>query len=884
MQDAARGSVLVREDPTGFVSRLLLGRPTPTVGRDKELALLVSSYQELLDEGTPRAAIVTGPPGTGKTRVRQELLARLESSGLPPEVLVVRGDPMSQGSSLSCLGRALRARIGVHDGESLDDQIGRVRQQLNFRLPKPLRFLTGFLSELLGVPFPDDHDEPLRAARRSSQLMQSRTRMALEALIRSQAELMPQIVFIDDAHWADETSIDLLDWLLGCPDLKFAVFAFGRPELEQRFPQLWANRNTTRLALPPLSPTAADKLVRVALPSADAKQRATIVERAAGNALFLEELVRAAASGQDELPLTVQALLQIRLDRLPKPMREVVRAASVLGQNFWTGAASALVERDVSSELEDLAKNEVITRQEQSRIAGETEWTFRHPLLRDGAYASILEEDRTEMHRAAARWLDSKGDADAGLIAKHADAGEDFEWAAKLYHRATGQALTAGANLETALELAERGLGCGPTGDLQADLLVAAATARIPLGRLEDAVRAAEEAAKLSRRGDDRWAAAQCLAASALIESGRASEGDSRAGLALASDVVDQLSRPIRVKLMAARVRGWVDLGRPREALALADEALAMARAIGSSDALLRVLDARIFALMQMADPSEVVASGPSLIDIAETAGDVVLATRARLNTASSMNLLGLFEEARWLLDRALADSRDRRMRILEAFALHNLGMTEARLGLVDRGIEMQREAGRIADETGAARLRIHTRVYEALLLLWRIAQARADGETIQDASHLAAAHAVANFVEAEVRAVPVLAPTAKFVAAAVAYSRGELDEALVLAREAVELTRTSPVEEWEELTHLTLIETLYANEEDAAADAALEIAFTLVCDRARKISRAEHRNAYLERIPEVHGIVELARERRGRNLPFFAALPLRPPPSSRQP
>jgi tetratricopeptide (TPR) repeat protein len=880
LQEDAFGAVLVREDPSGFGSRVLLGRPTPTVGRDKELALLVSVYQELLDEGTPRAAIVTGPPGIGKSRVRHELLSRLETSGLPPEVLVVRGDPMSQGSSLSCLGRALRAGMGVHDGESPDEQIRKVQQHMHFRLPKALRFLTGFLAELLGVPFPDDHDEPLRAARRSSQLMQSRTRMALEALVRSQADLMPQLVFIDDAQWLDETTVDLLDWLLGCPDLKFAVFAFGRPEIEARFSQLWGTKNVTRLSLATLSPSASDKLVRVALPGAEPRVRATIIERAGGNALFLEELVRAAAAGQDELPLTVQAMLQMRLDRMPRNLKEVVRSASVLGPIFWTGAVSGLLERDAKGELEALEQEEIFTRQQQSRISGETEWTFRHPLLRDAAYASILDEDRTEMHRFVATWLESKGDADVGLIAQHADAGEDFERAAKLYAKATRQALSAGAHLETALELAERGLDCGPPDSVRAELLLAAAKARIPLGRLEDGVRAAEQATELSAPDSDTWAEAQCLAATALIESGRAQEGDERAARALGPDGAG-VSVATRVKLMAARVRGWVDLGRPKEALKLADDALILARDTTSTEALIRVLDARLFALMQLADPSEVVSSGPSVIDIADAAGDVVQATRARLNTASSMNLLGLFEEARWLLDRALGDARDRRMRILEAFALHNLGMTEARLGLVDRGIEMQREAGKIADETGAARLRIHARVYEALLLLWRVAQAHADGSDIQDAGDLAAAQFLAAYVEAEVRSVPVLLPTSKFVSAAVTYSRGATEEALELAMEAVKLLKDQPVEEWEELTHLTLIETQLALEDDAAANHAIEEAFSLVCERARKITRTEHRNAYLERIPEVCRIVELAKERLGKSLPFFAALPLRPPPGN---
>ncbi len=83
--------------------------------------------------------------------------------------------------------------------------------------------------------------------------MQSRLRMALEAFVRAQPT--PLVLFVEDMHWADDTTIDLVDWLLGCPDLRFGVFAFARPEVQTRLPQLWERRNVTRLTLSPLSPS-----------------------------------------------------------------------------------------------------------------------------------------------------------------------------------------------------------------------------------------------------------------------------------------------------------------------------------------------------------------------------------------------------------------------------------------------------------------------------------------------------------------------------------------------------------------------------------------------------------------------------------------------------
>jgi hypothetical protein len=484
IQPDSVGGVLLREDAQAAGARLLLGRATPTVGREKEIALLTGIYAELVEDGTPRAALVTGPAGIGKSRVRAELVQRIELAERRPDVLVCRGDPMSRGSSLSALGRALRVMMSIHDGEAREEQIHKVKHHVASRMPRTLRFLSAFLGELIGVPFPDQYDEPLRAARASAQLMQSRLQMALEAFIRAQAEIAPQVLVIEDTHWADDTTLDLVDWLLGCSDLRFAVFAFARPELLARQPGLWDRRNVTRLTLSPLSPVASDRLVTAALPGADAATRSNIVSRAAGNALFLEELVRCAAEGRDELPLTVQAVVQLRLDRMSPEVRRVLRAASVFGQVFWTGGVAELLDREVAIELAELERNETITRQPQSRVAGQDEWIFRQALVREAAYASILDEDRSELHLAVATYLEDVGDADLGLIARHADAGGDLPRAVKLYARATEQAYSNGAQLETALELANRGLACGAEGVVRAQLLVAKAQASAWLGRL----------------------------------------------------------------------------------------------------------------------------------------------------------------------------------------------------------------------------------------------------------------------------------------------------------------------------------------------------------------------------------------------------------------
>src|SRR5262249_13373946 len=155
-----------------------------------------------------------------------------------------------------------------------------------------------------------------------------------------------------------------------------------------------------RLSLSPLSPHAADRLVAAALPQAEPTVRGAIVQRAGGNALFLEELIRATAEGRDELPLSVQALVQLRLDRMSSGVREALRAAAVFGQSFWTAGVEALLEKTIANELNELEASEIITHHSNSRIAGHAEWMFRQALVCDAAYASILEEDRAALHLA----------------------------------------------------------------------------------------------------------------------------------------------------------------------------------------------------------------------------------------------------------------------------------------------------------------------------------------------------------------------------------------------------------------------------------------------------------------------------------------------------
>lgn len=853
-----QGAVLLREDPRDLGPRQVLGRVTPTVGREKEIAELQALYHDMLRDSFPRAALVLGPSGIGKSRVRSELTQRLEMAPMPPEVLLCRGDSQDGGASVSLLGRTLRAQMGVQDGADLDEQVAIVRRHVRARLPRSLHFLAAFLGELVGVPFPDQGDEPLRAARANDQLMQSRIRMALEAYVRTQAGRIPQVIVIEEAHLADDTTLDLVDWILGCPDIRIVAFAFAQPELLRRMPNLWSKAQVTRMTLSPLPPTMADRIVHAALPDCSADQRAELVQRAAGNPFVLEELIRCAAEGGSDLPLTVQALVQLRLDRLAPGVHEVLRAASIFGQCFWSGGVAALLDRDVIDDLDRAEREEIVIAQPTSRVAGERELIFRQALVRDAAHASLVDDDRKALHLAAGEWLEASGSVDLGLIAGHFEAGGALDRAAGLYARATQQALANFGRMDNALELAQRGIACGATGGERAQLLNTVAHVLSRRGELSDAIAAAEEAATLVPEGSDMWVEAQRLLGACLIEAGRALEGDSRLAWALGPPHGASLSPQLRSVLLSARVRGLVDLGRADDALAIAEEAVSQARTAGSRGeaAMLRALDARVFGLMMACKADAAFTAAEALIEAADRAGDVHLASRGRINGASSLNYLGLYEEARKLLDRALPDVRSFRLRILEASCLHNIGMALARQGQLDQGIEMQRDASRIADAMGGIRLAINCRIYQALMLVWR----GAPGD-------LREANALADAVTQATRAHPSLQPIALLVMARVQLARMHAEAAVTAARSLYQLMQTTALEEWEESARLTHIDALQAVGASEEADRALAEAFAAVERRAQEIARPEIRRSYLERNEEVARILAAAHHRLGLRL-----------------
>jgi hypothetical protein len=402
--------------------------------------------------------------------------------------------------------------MGIRDGDVVAAQSMRLASFVTRAVAaEETSFVGEFVGEIVGVPIAATPSAQLLAARANAVLMGDQLRRAFESLVLAESKTHPLVLVLEDLHWGDLPTVRLVEAALrSARDRPFFVLALARPEIHQRFPRLWEGLTVVHIA--GLGKKAATRLVREVLTDADDALVERIVERASGHAFTLEELVRAAASPRAKtnlvLPETVLAMMQRRVDEIAPDQRRILRAASIFGAAFWARGVTELVGGlpGVSEALESLAERELVQRRAESRFRGESEWTFRHALLREAVYGTLTDEDRTLGHRLAGQWLVRAGESDAVTIAEHFERGHDRTQAAEWYLRAAERAL-AGNDWREAITCAERGLPLANEADVdvRGELHLALAQACGWSGDVRRCERESIEAAERLEPGSGRW-------------------------------------------------------------------------------------------------------------------------------------------------------------------------------------------------------------------------------------------------------------------------------------------------------------------------------------------------------------------------------------------
>ncbi|WP_437336979.1 serine/threonine-protein kinase [Sorangium sp. So ce394] len=892
----------VGADPAGHLLRgerddlevvpRLLGKPTPCVGRDRELSLLEATFVQCIEEQTPSAVLVTAPAGMGKSRLRTELLRRLRARGEPMEIWIARGDPMSAGASFGLLSQVLRRALGVADGTPAAAVQRKIRERVGRHGEDGAR-LAPFLGELVGAPFPDDESEALRVARRSSLLMGDQLHLAWEEFLRAECAAQPVLLVLEDLHWGDLPTVAMINSALrNLRDAPFMVLALGRPEVREMFPKLWAGRGVQEIELTGLSRRASERLVRQALGNAAAEQVvATLVERADGNAFFLEEQIRAAADGRGAaLPESVLAMVQARLEALDPEARRVLRAASVFGQSFRPAGVAALLggaDAEVGDRLAELVEREVIVARRQPGRRGdgllsalsssprpgpideperdaptaceaaalelgasgeaEPEYSFRHGLVREAAYGALTDYDRQLGHRLAGEWLEGEGKGDAAELAEHFERGAEPGRAAAWYRRAAEQSLR-GNDLLAAIRHAERGLACGAAGVEAGGLLLVEAEARVWRGDFAAAEQRALEATALFEPGSPSWYSAATEVVMAAGKQGALDRVESWVATARGASPGEGALTRRDICLVEGAL--WLVFGGR---YAAADGIIAALERSGDEGRALdvevraRLYEARAIRAMTFGDPGACLEGIEAALAVFERSGDRRNACSLRVNLGAVTMELGDYEGAEAALRAALRAAEQMELTDLAAFARSNLGNVMIARGDLDEARRVEAEAIATFQRLGDPRAEGVARAYLAKAALL--------------GGDLAAAEAEARAAAELLQSAPPLRAAAWALSARVLLRKGRADEALALSGEALALLESlGAVEEGESLIRLVRAEALFASGRQDEGIAAVARARQSVLARAGQISNPRYRDRFLSSLDNVETLALAAR------------------------
>jgi class 3 adenylate cyclase/tetratricopeptide (TPR) repeat protein len=621
-------------------------RPRTTfVGRDDEAARLRTIFRQVSETETGsghgardravQLVTVSGDPGVGKTRLVQEFAEFLDE--LPQLVRLRQGRclPYGEGVSFWALGEIVKGEAGILDSDPPEDAEAKLVGALEvLGLDRgEVDWLRQRLAPLVGI------GSPSRDAKRE-ELFAAWLRF-LEALA---ADSITVAVF-EDLHWADAAMLDFLEHVVDhAQPVPLLVLATARPELYDRRPN-WGEdrRNAITLHLPPLTESETAILLSALLDRAvlPAPTQAILLERAGGNPLFAEEFVQmlldrgslargseggAASLGAEAVPVpeSLQALIGARLDALSPPDRSLLHDASVVGKIFWSGAlaeVSGRSEERVLSDLEELARKQLVRPARTSSVADQHEFAFWHVLIRDVAYGQLPRAVRIDKHLAAARWIRRvAGDREVDFaeeLAHHyvealdmatatGDGGTDVDALAT----ETGEALVlagdrvidldaprADAYFRRALQLLPR------DGAERGRLLLRAGQTAFVAGRFEESERTFRQAIETFRAAGDRLGTGEAMSrlARALTKRGNVSE----AGPMYDEAIVILEAEPAGPELCHAygRKAGQLLLkGDYLDSRRLADRALQLATEMHLEDEVVRSLQIRGAARADLGD------------------------------------------------------------------------------------------------------------------------------------------------------------------------------------------------------------------------------------------------------------------------------------------
>jgi predicted ATPase/class 3 adenylate cyclase len=482
------------------------GVTTRMIGREAELKHLQDSYYSAVEDNECQVITVIGEAGVGKSRLLDEFETWLQTQSEPVNLLQGRSSPETQEAPYSLLRDTFSQRFQIQDS----DRVSEVHHKIEIGFGKV--FVNGqdavmkahFIGQLLGFDF--EGSSYLAGVLDDAMQLRDRAWIYLGEYVKESSKLTPVIFFLDDIHWADDNSLDAINYLSQVlSDQRLMIVCLARSVLLERRP-LWGEgqKSHTRLNLNSLSTRDCRRLVEEILQKmgqVPIALRELVVSGSDGNPYYIEELIKmlidsgviiidrdrwyaepsrlADILADMDVPSTLISLLQARLEKLEVEERTVLQQASVVGRIFWDDVIRYLCasnnggqgeQPDISAVLDQLRLKEMIYHRETTSLSDAQEYFFKHILLRDVAYDSILKNDRQSYHALIAEWLIHKNVERAGeltgMIGEHLELAGENERAVSYFRQAGERAARQYAN-QSALNYLGRALALSSESDLK---------------------------------------------------------------------------------------------------------------------------------------------------------------------------------------------------------------------------------------------------------------------------------------------------------------------------------------------------------------------------------------------------------------------------------
>lgn len=629
------------------------GTETRTIGRDAEHQRLIEAWRATLREQQLRTMLVKADAGVGKSRLLYEFRNWLELRAAPSDsydfktraVWIFKGRATPEMGRLpySLIRDLFSFRFEIQESDSLATARAKMEQGMFDFMephhdPEEVMMRAHFLGHLIGFDF--SSSSYLRGILADTKQIRDRAFHYATQFFRAATRLYPAVIYLEDIHWADEGSLDLLEHLIqSCQDIPLMILGLARPTLFERRPA-WAQNQLfqEQIDLLPLSRENTQQLVEEILRQVDEIPQVLselIISRAEGNPFYVEELikmliedgviVKEAKAWRVEplrltsvrVPATLTGILQARLDSLPPLEREVLQKASVIGREFWEGAVAYLHRKSdtdggdaghttIREALRALQRRELIFRRDSSAFATTHEYIFKHALLHEVTYEMVLKRQRRDYHAHAAAWLIEQSgervEEYAGLIAEHYERAGYTTRVVEWYERAAAQAHASYAPA-AAIDYYQKALAFLPTSDGEKSLTAQVHRQRVTLyegladalvqqALYAEALRAYQAMREAAQAVGDTLAQARSWNRTSLVHE---DQGAIRIHLESAQEA-ERLLATIEPRNAAERLacrlelavalhrQGWARyrLGQPEAALKLADKALTLSLEIGS--------------------------------------------------------------------------------------------------------------------------------------------------------------------------------------------------------------------------------------------------------------------------------------------------------------